>query len=141
MKFEQSDLDHAYEQLKSRESLWKVLVGSMAGLVVGAVAFISMATLTGYVVIYFFPISVGLGVKYLGNAFSAKYRALAGAFGLVAYVISTLFLERVYLFMTLAPVAFAITYYLSKTRMTKIEKSAVWKKGLEQKNSTSSKNV
>lgn len=133
LKYTDEELDEIYHSVKKRESLPLVILGSLAGVILGLVVFYLFALIGwAFVVAMLIPSALaGYGARILGKPIRSSYRCVAGLFGAGVYCLGAWFLFGANpLFMLLAPVGFFAAYYFSKARLSKEEVHAVWKKGI-----------
>lgn len=129
MKLIKEEAKRIRAEIISRQSFLLTTVGSLAGLSVGFGVFIIFALLGGIpIVTLFFPaFTVGFGAKFIGKPFEFKYRVIPGIFGMLTFVIGLYFIFTTdLLFLALTPINFLVSYYFSKTQLSKLEESAVW---------------
>lgn len=128
MRYEQSELEAAYEALVKNESQVGVVLGAIVGAVPAAMLYLvfgSMGGIPGFFMLI--PaVVIGLFARFTGRPFRIGLRILVGVIAAAVHILGcTILLEIHPLWLLLTPANAGIAIGLSKVSLSRVEEFAV----------------
>ncbi|MBT1443546.1 hypothetical protein KJI95_03290 [Shewanella sp. JM162201] len=127
-------LENTYQQLKSRQSLYKTALGSLLGAVAALILFALLAQAdSGMLLLYLLPpLAIGFGARLLGRCFEWPLLLIPAALAAMVYGISFGWLlpfdSRD---LIVIPIGIGLCFYAAKQPLNELQKQAIWQSKIQ----------